>query len=199
MIRAVTLSVILHLLFISVLSRNFFVNQPKFVGNTTIMHAYIYSRPFLINNKIALSTNTAVQRNVNLSKEQQLKFTRGAIIVKQNKKMQPKNLPAYKQELANLALRGDYNELSIILHNLIQKQIVGFDDFSTFVHNRIVTIAFDLFPNGRLNNIVVQRSSKVILIDRAAIQAVQNIQPVIIAGKFLSQKTHFVVDVEFSE
>jgi TonB family protein len=195
MMRAVTLSAILHLLFISVLSCNFFVNQPKFVGNTAIMHAYIYSRPFLINDKIVLSTNTVVRRNVKSFKKQQLKFSRGAIIVKQNEQ---KNLPTYKQVLASRPLHGAYNELSIILHNLIQQQIVDFDDFSTFAHNRVVTVAFDLFPDGRLNNIVVQRSSKVILIDKLAAHAVQNIQPVIIASKYLSQKTHFVVDVEFS-
>ena len=60
------------------------------------------------------------------------------------------------------------------------------------------TVAFVLYPDGRIENTRMVHSSQVVTLDRAAISAVNSIQPFEIAQDYLQKAKEFHVDVVFN-
>jgi len=62
----------------------------------------------------------------------------------------------------------------------------------------VVTVAFVLHPNGRIENAHLVNSSRTQSLDRAALSAVQDIEPFSAAQDYLKQSETFQVDVAFN-
>ncbi|PCJ88528.1 MAG: hypothetical protein COA54_02055 [Thiotrichaceae bacterium] len=62
----------------------------------------------------------------------------------------------------------------------------------------VVTVAFILHPNGRIENAHLVHSSRTQSLDRAALTAVQSIEPFSVAQNYLKQSEKFQVDVAFN-
>ena len=62
----------------------------------------------------------------------------------------------------------------------------------------IATVAFVLHPDGRIENTHMISSSQVVSLDRAAVSAVNSIQPFVVAKDYLQQAKEFHVDVVFN-
>ena len=60
------------------------------------------------------------------------------------------------------------------------------------------TVAFVLHPNGKIENAHLVTSSRTHALDRAALSAVQNIEPFSVAQDYLKQSEKFQVDVAFN-
>lgn len=61
----------------------------------------------------------------------------------------------------------------------------------------IATVAFDLHPDGKVENTRLVTSSHASALDRAALTAVKHIEPFTDAGEYLEQTETFQVDIEF--
>lgn len=61
----------------------------------------------------------------------------------------------------------------------------------------VATVAFVLHPDGRIENTHMISSSQVVSLDRAAVSAVNSIQPFVVAKDYLQQAKEFHVDVVF--
>ena len=66
-------------------------------------------------------------------------------------------------------------------------------------HSRqgVATVAFVLHPDGRIENTHMISSSQVVSLDRAAVTAVNSIQPFVVAKDYLQEANEFHVDVVF--
>lgn len=184
MTRAIFLSILLHVLIVVMLVAHFQANK-ILVGSDITLKAYVYHTPFLIKKspkvagKIAVvSRNNKLFRKGNLLSQSQNNYSGNSI--------------------AQKTLSGKYDSLAIILHNLIQKHLAYFDSLSLAAGDRVVQVGFDLSPNGSIDAIAVQRSSGVLLFDKLAKQAVEEVQPVKEAVHFLHRKQRFVIKVEFA-
>ena len=62
----------------------------------------------------------------------------------------------------------------------------------------IATVAFVLHPNGKIENARLVTSSRTHALDRAALSAVQGIEPFSVAQDYLKQSEKFQVDVAFN-
>lgn len=62
----------------------------------------------------------------------------------------------------------------------------------------VATVAFVLHPDGRIENTHMISSSQVGSLDRAAVSAVNSIQPFVVAKDYLQQAKEFHVDVVFN-
>lgn len=182
MTMAVCLSILLHILIIAGLFFHFQSNKIS-LGNNVALKAYIYHQPYLI--------------------AQKKKFSGKFLSAGQNNKLlQHGDLLSWQQNncsensLTQKTLRGKHDELLIMLHNLIQKQIAYVDALSLVAGNRKTKVAFDLLPNGHVEQVKIQHSSGLKFLDNLAVCAVKEIQPVAAAKRFLRSKRHFAVDVE---
>lgn len=103
-----------------------------------------------------------------------------------------------KQSLALFQKTGKENALMILLHNRISQA-------QRYPHRALVLeeqgrieIGFTLFPNGHIENVRVLSSSHYLILDQAAMQAVQSIDPVPEALTYIHQKVLLRVWVHFS-
>lgn len=194
--RAIVLSAILHIVIITLLFCHFYQHKKYKVGNNNVIHAYIYPKSFLIKNVnlVARNANSQHNKRKNIAKTRIHKRGEEIVIKRKNEKSFKQIV---KSKLAEQQLSGRRNELLIILHNLIQQNIVYPSSLTQFVKNRNIIVAFDLYSDGHLDNIAIVHSSKVVLLDRLAKQAVEKIQPVTVAAKLLKSKSHFQVAVVF--
>jgi TonB family protein len=61
----------------------------------------------------------------------------------------------------------------------------------------VATVAFVLYPDGRVENAHLVASSHAHILDRAALSAVEQIEPFIAAKEYLEKSETFQVDIEF--
>ena len=61
----------------------------------------------------------------------------------------------------------------------------------------ITTVAFVLHPDGTIENTRLLNSSQVATLDRAALSAVRDSEPFIVAKDYLDQSTEFQIDIVF--
>ncbi|MBE9567852.1 MAG: energy transducer TonB [Proteobacteria bacterium] len=61
----------------------------------------------------------------------------------------------------------------------------------------VATVAFVLHPDGKIENAHLVSSSHAVVLDRAALSAVKNIEPFLVAGEYIKQSEEFQVDVAF--
>jgi TonB family protein len=167
----------------------FYVAHKVLVGNDNIVHAYAYHAPFLISQHIKFSGNLSSAHQTH-----EKIFDRGDLVVKSQRSI----VGADVANLARKSLTGKYDALLIILHNLIQKRVAYFGNLSLAAGDREAKVAFDLLPNGEVEQVEIQHSSGLKFFDKLAKQAVREIQPVKAADHFLHNKQHFVVNVEFA-
>jgi len=62
----------------------------------------------------------------------------------------------------------------------------------------VATIAFVLYPDGKIENVHLLNSSHTQALDRAALSAVKQIEPFYIAGDYIKKSESFQVNVEFT-
>ncbi|OGT30648.1 MAG: hypothetical protein A3E87_06715 [Gammaproteobacteria bacterium RIFCSPHIGHO2_12_FULL_35_23] len=93
---------------------------------------------------------------------------------------------------------GQINKLLMIIHNKIQVQINSeSNNLPDFLQGKPILLSFDLLPNGTIINIKTLHSSHNTLLDRLAIQAVQEITPILIAKKFIREMQPLKIRIIF--
>jgi len=189
MARAIFFSTLLHVFIIVILLLQFFTGHKILVGNDNVMHAYVYHAPFLIAKRTKFLGNFVVAHCA-----RKKIFNHGNLAVKPQQLIKSSDVGS----LAQKRLTGKHDLLLIMLHNLIQKRVAYFGDLSLAAGRREAQVAFDLLPDGRVEQVEIQHSSGLKFFDKLATQAVREIQPVKAAGHFLHNKQHFVVGVEFA-
>jgi TonB family protein len=101
-----------------------------------------------------------------------------------------------KNEYTRDTVQSKHSELLILLHDLIQTHIQYPNLFLGFQPVQM-RVSFSLFPDGHVENVQILQSSGKDTLDKAALRAVQSIQPVIKAQKFLIDQKRFEVQIMF--
>lgn len=87
-------------------------------------------------------------------------------------------------------------QLISILHNLIQEQIIYPINF-TARGNKELYISFILFPEGRIENIKILKSSGVEFLDHMAVDAIASLGKLEVVKKLLNRSEKFNVPIKF--
>ena len=61
----------------------------------------------------------------------------------------------------------------------------------------VATVAFVLYPDGKIENTHLVTSSRAAALDRAALTAVKHIEPFVVAQEYLEHAEEFQIDIEF--
>ena len=190
-IRYAFTSISLHLLILIVSSIYLFNSSQApsaFIGNdnANIINAFTYtgSSPY-INNKLTMT-----------KKEKP--------VIKKADFYEKSAVPTRQMTASNIATNsgskshGDHtNELLALLHAAIQEKQEYPDSALQLEREGRVTVEFLLDQNGEVSNIRIAKSSGTTSLDEAAVHAVQNASPFVMAKKFLKNTKEYSVDVIF--
>lgn len=84
-----------------------------------------------------------------------------------------------------------------LLHHAIQAQQQYPRDALMQGHKGTTTVAFDLYPDGHIENCTVFNTSGASSLDEAAVEAVNAAAPIEQAKRYLEEVKHFIIKVNF--
>ncbi len=164
-----------------------------------IKHAYVYQQQLLQQHKFGNnqpSPTSSSSQSQAVAKQPNILQRRRAI------KAQPR-LPA-KTSAANRAqaasgvkLTQGLSKFLLILHNLIQQHQTYPQVADPAASSNTVKVTFKIYPDGRIRQIAIAKSSGYAVLDEAAVQAVRDISPVKQARQYIKQPLWMAVKVSF--
>ena len=106
-----------------------------------------------------------------------------------------------KKDIAQLEQATNASQQHHSIVELLHSRISGKKEYPYIARRQrregVATVAFVLHPNGKIENAHLVTSSRTHALDRAALSAVQDIEPFSVAQDYLKQSEKFQVDVAF--
>jgi len=203
-------SILLHVALISFFIF-YIINVHHPVGiNQRVIHAYVYQ----YDHSSKVNLNERLQKKTKQKKDKlkkrRLETHRNPNIIVHSKKravhiksllapLKPasQNSPTAPSKSTSQITVGQYTKLLALLHNSIAKAQQYPTNAALLNQRGTVTVEFLLYPHGQIRSIQIIKTSGYLLLNNAAIQAVQAIAPFGRAHSFLNNPQRFKLKLVF--